>query len=401
MRRIYLDHVSATPVLGEVLELMREFWGGNFGNPASLHSDGVRARIAMERAREQTAAFLGASTPEEIVFTSDGAESTNLAIKGLAAHPRRRGNHVVTTSLEHPSIRRCAGYLRGQGIIVSEVGPDREGLVSVEGIRAALTPETFLIATHVVNHDLGVIQAVEQTGALALEHGIPLFVDAESAAGWVPLDVDRLGASLLSCSAHRFCGPKGVGVLFKNRRVRLIPQIVGGDQEFGIRAGVENVAGIAGAGLAAEVAGRDLPNRALHGLLLQRRFLEKLRGAVPGVHLHGPEPGPSRSPQSLFLSIEGIEGEGLILFCDLQGVALHAGSACTSRLAKMPPALQAIGVPPAVARGAILVSFGVESTQDEVDVAVRVITTGVARLRELAPTSAMEPLQAPSGVVDR
>ena len=272
MRHVNLDHQAATPLLPEVFEAMKPYFFEAYGNPSSLHQHGLRVRDALAQARAQAAAFLNAASPEEILFTSDGQESANLAIQGLAYANQRRGHHLVVTEIEHPAVLHSVEFLETQGFVCTRVKVDAQGFVDPAAIRAALTPQTILIAVHLANPDLGTIEPIQAIGQLALEQGIPLYVDAEAAASWLPLDVQVLGASLCSFSPHKWHGPKGVGVLYRQKRARLNAILHGGAQEGGRRAGVENVPGIVGAGVACELAARDLPARVAHVNLLDTKI---------------------------------------------------------------------------------------------------------------------------------
>jgi cysteine desulfurase len=264
MRQVYLDHQSATPVLPEVLEAMRPFFAEAYGNPSSLHRHGLLARDALDRARSQIAAFINAESPEEIIFTSDGTESANLAIKGAAAacqRERQPSGHQRHRTPGRDGLGRISGGPR-LCLHPRAGGCPRRG--GSRDVRAAITDKTILVSVHHVNHEIGAIQPVREIGAVARERGIAFYVDAEAGAGWLPVDAREWGAGLLSFSPHRFYGPKGVGVLYQNRRARLAAMLHGGDQENGRRAGVENVPAIVGAGVAAEIAGRELAQRRAH-----------------------------------------------------------------------------------------------------------------------------------------
>src|SRR5262245_41605198 len=289
MPSVYLDHQAATPLLPEASEAMRPFFSEAFGSASSLHQQGLRARDALAKAREQMAAFIQAESPEDIIFTSDGTESANLAVKGVAYANQRRGNHIVVGATEHPAVLGSIEFLERQGFECTKVKVNAEGFVKAEDVKAALTGKTILIAVHHANHDLGAIEPVRAIGDLAAERGIAFYVDAEASAGWLPLDVRALGATLLSFSPHKFYGPKGVGVLYRHRRARLDGILQGGVQEGGRRAGTENIPSIVGAGVAAEVAARDLAARAIHVARLQQRLWDGLKAKVPYLKLNGPE----------------------------------------------------------------------------------------------------------------
>jgi cysteine desulfurase len=386
MRHVYLDHQSATPLLPEALEAMRPFLAAAFGNPSSPHQHGLRARDALAEARAQVARLINAESPEHIIFTSDGTESANLALKGAAWAQQDRGRHIVLSQTEHPALLHSAAFLEARGFSCARVPVDAQGFVDPERVRAAITDKTILIAIHLVNHEIGTVEPIPQIAAIAHDKGIPFYVDAEAAAGWLPVDVQALGTDLLSFSPHRFYGPKGVGVLYRHRRARLTPLLHGGDQEGGRRAGVENVAGIVGAGVAAHIAQRELPQRAAHCARLQQRLWEGLRAAVPRLKLNGPEPGPRRSPVNLNLSAEGAEGEGQLLLLDTRGIAVAAGSACVTKSLRASHVLEAIGLDPALAQAAIIFSLGRDNTDEDINCVLEIFPTVAAKLRALSPS---------------
>jgi cysteine desulfurase len=383
--RVYLDHQAATPILPEVRVAMEPFLEQNFGNPSSLHNEGFVARDAIAKAREQLAAFVGASSPEEIIFTGNGTEAVNLAIKGTAWANERHGKHIVLSAAEHPAVTQSVNWLAQHGFECSVVPVDSEGRISPEAVRSAVRQETTLICIHHANHDVGTIQEVRQISEFTGERGITLFVDAIATAGWIPLDVEALQADLVAISPHRFYGPKGVGVLFRHRRARVQSVVHGGEQEGGRRAGTENVPSIVGAGMAAEIAGKELSNRARYSRLLQQRVLTKIRETVPFMKLNGPEPGPHRHPANLNLSIEFAEGEALGLMLDVKGIAVATGSACVAKNQRIPPVLAAIGLPESLARGNVILSFGKDNTEAEVDHFVEIFAKAVLALREMSP----------------
>ncbi|HKS36770.1 MAG TPA: cysteine desulfurase family protein [Verrucomicrobiae bacterium] len=386
MRRVFLDHQSATPVLPEVVEAMRPFFAEAFGSPASLHQLGLRARDALAKAREQSAALINAASPEEIIFTSGGTESANLAVKGTAFANQRRGNHIVVTEIEHPSVLNSVEFLGKHGFNCTKVGVDADGRVDPEEVKAAINDRTILLCVHHVNHDIGTLEPIPEVSAIAAEKGIPLFVDAVAGGGWLPIDVRALGIDLLSLTPHRFYGPKGVGVLYRNRRVRLTSLIHGGVQEGGLRAGTENVPAIVGAGVAAEVAAREMPRRMARVAELQRRLWNGIRTGVTHVKLNGPEPGQKRISTNLNISVEFIEGEGLALMLDVNGIAAASGPSCISKSLKIPPVLAAIGLNHRLAQGSIILSLGKDNTEEEIDYVIETFTKIVTKLRAMSPT---------------
>lgn len=383
--RIYLDHLATTPLLPAAHEAMRPFLDGQFGSASSIHQWGLAAREAVDSARAQFAAFVNAESPDNLLFTSSGTESINHAIKGLAWHPRRRGSHVVCSAIEHPSVLGAIDFLKRDGITCTRVPVDGTGRIDPERVRQAITAETFLLAVHAANYDLGTVQPVVELAALAHAAGATFLVEANYAGGWLPLDVQALGIDLLTLSPHRFYGPKGVGVLYRNRRTRLAPLIHGGSQESGLRAGAENVAGIVGAGVAAEVAARELQTRCRHTGEMQQHLWSAIERTISQVSLHGPPPGTGRLVTHLNLAPAGTEGEGLMLMCDAQGIAIGSGTACLLKSLKSSPVLEAVGVSPDWARAAVLVSPGKDTTAEEVARFTEVFAKQVRRLREMSP----------------
>ena len=376
-RRVYLDHLAGSPLAEPVKEVMRPFLEEKFGSAGSLHRHGLAAREAIEEARTNCAAMLHADA-DEIIFTSSGTEANNLAVKGVAWAHRERGNHIVLSNNEHPSVEGSVTWLEENGFEATQVAVDGEGRVKPKTIAEALTDRTVLIATHHGSHDLGTIQDTAAIGTLAAERGIPLLVDATAVAGWVPVDLRQEGVSLLTLAPHRFGGPQGVGVLCRDRRIPLTPLIHGGAQEDGWRAGTENVAAIAGAGVAIGLPPVNLAS-------LQRQLHEGLQERVEGVHLNGAPLGERRMAHHLSYSFEGLEGEGLALALDMQGIAVASGAACVTKNMAMPPALAAIGLDAALAKGNVLLSLGRDTSADDIDYALEVIPKQVDKLRAMSP----------------
>jgi len=384
IRLLYFDHASTTPLLPEAREAMAPFLADAFGGGSSLHQWGLRARDALARARVQFAQFVNAASPEEVIFTSSGTESANLAIKGVADANRRRGDHIVATGIEHPAALKSMAWLEEHGYRCTYVGVDFCGRIDLAQLIQAVTDKTILICVHHSNYDIGTLQPIADIGAAAAERGIPLFVDASSSGGWAEIDVQRMGISLLSLAPHRFYGPKGVGVLYRNRRVRLNPLIHGGIQEDGRRAGMENVAGIVGAGVAAELAAADQTRRIQHVGSLQKQLWSGLERSVPYIRLNGPEPGSDRICNQLNVSIEFVEGEGVMLMLDSRGIAVASGTACVSKALEPSPVLKAIGVDESLARGAVILSPGKDTTVEEVDLVAEITARVVERLRGMS-----------------
>jgi cysteine desulfurase len=385
MRQVYFDHQASTPLLPEAFEAMRPYFTEHFGNASSLHQHGLRVRDALKKARQQMAALINADSEEEIFFTSDGTESANLAIKGVAYANERKGRHLVVSATEHPSIINSIEFLEKQGWTCTRVPVDSEGILRVDELQKAITPQTVLVAVHHVNHDIGAIQPVREVGRICAEKGVPLYVDCEASAGWLPIDVKAFGAALVSFSPHRFYGPKGVGVLYRNKRARIVSVMHGGVQEGGRRAGTENVPAIVGGGVAAEVALTRLGDRMAHAARLQKRLWDGLKTQIQFIKLNGPEPGPKRIATNLNLSTEFIEGEGQLLLCDLNGIAVASGSSCVSKSLKISHVLGAIGLDHALAQGNIIMTLGEANTEEDVDYVVATFAKIVTKLRGMSP----------------
>ncbi|MCC7376428.1 MAG: cysteine desulfurase [Verrucomicrobiales bacterium] len=385
MRQVYLDHLSATPLLPEAFEAMKPFFLEAYGNASSLHQQGLRVRDALAKARTQVGALINAESAEDILFTSCGTESVNLAVKGVAYANKRRGNHIVWSEVEHPAVLSSIEFLEKEGFTHTKVPVDATGRLQVDRLKEAITEKTTLICVQAANHDIGTLQPVAEAGKIAAERGIPLFVDANSSAGWLPIDVQKLGAHLVSLSPHRFYGPKGVGVLYRNRKARVVSILHGGVQENGRRAGTENVPAIVGAGVAAEVALREMTSRIDHVSVLQSALWKGLKSRIPYIRLNGPDPGPGRICNNINISTEFIEGEGQLLMLDLKGISVASGSSCVSKSLKISHVLAAIGLDHALAQGNLILTLGKDNTAEEMDYVVDTFAMIVERLRTMSP----------------
>jgi cysteine desulfurase len=383
MQRICFDHLSGSPTEPAVLEAMLPWFTQKFFGTGAVHSGGVEARAALDEARERVAKFINAASPEEIIFTSSGTESINLAIKGCAFADRRRGNDIVFSPIDHPAVTASIDHLETQGFNGIAVGVGREGDINPAEIVDFKRDKVILVCTHAGNHDIGTIQDLKHIGEAAHELGAAFFVDATYAAGWMPLDVQAINASYLALAPHRFGGSKGVGILYKNRRARLAPLIHGGAHELSYRAGTENIPAIIGAGLACELAQKELPTRIAHVAALQTKMWTALKSTIREIRLNGPEPGPHRLPNSLNISLTGLEGEGLALALDMKGMAVTSGQACTTKAQSIPPTLAAIGVPENYAPGTIILSFNKQNTPAEIDHFLQTFPALVEKLRAL------------------
>jgi cysteine desulfurase len=384
MPQVFLDYQSATPLHPRVLESMLPFFREQFGNPSSLHRYGLQARDALAKAREQVAGLIRATSAEEILFTSGGTEAMNLAVKGVAYAERRRGNHLVVSAIEHPAVLNSVEILERDGFSCTRVGVDGEGRIDPEAIRAAMRDETILVAAHHVNHDIGTIEPIRAIGEIAAERGVAFFVDATVSGGWHPVDVEEMGASLLALSPHRFYGPKGAGILYRNRRTRIAAILHGGVQEGGRRAGTENVPAWVGAGMAAELAKNELAVRMEATGKRQRQLWEGVRSQVPYLRLNGPEPGRERISTNLNLSVEFLEGEGLALALDFAGVAVASGPSCVNKSLKISHVLSAIGLESDLAQGNVVFSLGKETTEEEIELALETFSRTVKKLRGMS-----------------
>lgn len=383
---VFLDHLSGSPPHPAVVEEMAPFLGAECGSPSAVHSMGLRARRAVDGARERVAGMVGARHPDEIIFTSGGTEAANLAVKGVALAGGRSGGHIVATVAEHPSVAESLRWLEGRGYRVTRVGLDELGRVDPGAVGEALREETFLVVAHLAQHDIGTVQRVAEIGALARGAGAVFYCDAACGCGWLPIDVGAMRCDLLSLAPVRFGGPRGVGALYKRRGVVMEPLLHGGVQEGGLRAGGENVAGIVGAGRAALEAAGDFVERVARARGLQSRFVRGMAAAVPACSLNGPAPGEGRAPYGLSFSIACVEAEALALACDLKGLVVGVSTSCVGRSMRLSGALLAIGQPEALAAGHLLVGLGRETGDADVDFALGVLTGVVERLRGMSPS---------------
>jgi cysteine desulfurase len=385
MLRAYFDFNATTPVDPDVLSAMLPYFSQEYGNPNSVHSFGQSARGAVERARASVAALIGAR-PSEIVFTSGGTEADNLAILGIQAGAVHSGNcktpHVVTTTIEHHAVLHSCDALKRRGIEITRVAVGRDGVVDPQEIRRALRPETVLVTVMHANNELGTLQPIEAIAQITREAGVLLHTDAVQAAGKVPLNVSTLGVDLLSLSAHKFYGPKGVGALFVRKGVQLEPLLYGSRSEGGRRAGTENVSGIVGLGKAAELARERLEEQESRVAPLRDRLEQGLLSLVPGTRVNAG--GAKRLPNTSNAMFPSVESESLVIALDLQGLACSAGAACVSGAVDPSHVLAAIGLSPADARASIRLSLGRTTTQEDVAFALRAIPEAVARQRQVA-----------------
>jgi cysteine desulfurase len=379
MRRVYLDNNASTPVLPEVLDAMRPFFTEHFGNASSIHHHGQETRSAVERSREAVAALLGCRA-SEIVFTSGGTEADNLAIFGLV----KPGDHIITSTIEHHAVLNSCKHLQETGHEVTFVPVDGKCLVSPEDVRQALRPNTKLISIMMANNETGVLQPVEEIGAIAADADVYFHTDAVQAVGKVPTDVKSIGCDLLSISGHKLHAPQGVGALYVRKGTILQSMMLGGRHERSRRAGTENVAGIVGLGKAAELAQTSLQNGGTERIAAMRDRLEHaLLQQVEASGVNGA--GTRRVPNTTNIYFDHIEGEAMIIALDLKGLAVSTGAACSSGALEPSHVLVAMGMSPARARASIRFSLGKQNTPEDVDFAFGLVPATIARLRELSP----------------
>jgi cysteine desulfurase len=394
MRRVYLDNSATTPLAPEVLEAMMPWLTDKFGNASSIHYFGQEARAAVDKARHQTAALINAR-PNEIVFTSGGTESNNLAVRGLVEANAKYGRHIVTSGIEHPAVRSVCEDLEKRGFEVTYLPVFENGIVRAEDVGSAIRPDTILVTIMWANNEIGTLQPVGEIGRIVRDlrasgRKIWFHTDAVQAVGKTVVDVEETGCDLLSVSAHKVNGPKGIGALYIRRGVRLYPQNIGGRQERAVRGGTEPVYGVVGLGKAAELAAVDLPSAAAHLATLRDGFETRVLESIGGSILNG-DP-KRRLPNISNISFKDIEGEGLLINLDMQGIAVSTGSACSSGSLEPSPVIRAIGREDALARGAIRFSFGRFNTEEDVEQVLQRLPNSIAALRNL---------NVPKGMADR
>ncbi len=381
VQQAYFDHAATTPTRPEVVAAMLPYLEHRWGNPSSLHVAGIRALEGVERARQHVARLLQAA-PEEIVFTGSGTEADNHALIGAAHALRSTGDHIITSAVEHHAIHYTAAHLESLGLRVTYLPVDETGLVDPDAVRAAITDRTLLVSIMHANNEIGTIQPIAEIGAICRQKGVLFHTDAVQTVGHLPIDIHHMNIDLLSLSAHKLYGPKGVGALFLREGVNLTSYIHGGGQESGRRASTENVAGIVALGEAARLAGEEMEQEAAHATALRERIIHGLLGRVPHLILTG---HPTRRlPNSASFCVPGLEGEAILLDLDEEGFAVSSGSACTSGVSEPSPTLLALGLPPDMARGAIRITVGRGNTGAEVDRLLAVFPRVVHRLREMS-----------------
>lgn len=376
-----MDHSATTPVAPEVLAAMLPYFGEKFGNASSLHRSGREAKEALEDSREKVAALLGARA-EEIIFTSGGTESDNLALKGIARKNRKLGKHIITTQIEHPAILETCRALEKDGFEVTYLPVTGEGLVELSTLEASIRPDTILISVMHANNEVGTIQPLEEIGRLAAERDIYLHSDAVQSVGKIPVNVDDLGVDLLSLSAHKLYGPKGVGALYIRKGTKLESIIQGGGHERRLRSGTENISGIVGLARAAELAERDMPREAERLAGLRDRLAELVLGKVKDAWINGTM--KKRLPGNLNFGFRYVEGESLLLFLDSKGICVSTGSACSSHKLEPSHVLMSLGLKAEECHGSLRITLGMSNTLDEVEYVAESIVEAVERFRGIS-----------------
>jgi len=382
MKTINLDYGAATPLNTAVWEAMQPFFTLHYGNPSSGHNLSDRPREALARAREQVAALI-ASRPDEIIFTASATESNNMAIKGVAAAGKKKGNQIITSPIEHFSVLNALKTLGKNGFEITTLPVDRYGLIDPEQLTRATTPRTILVSIAAANPEIGTVQPLAALASVTRAKGIPFHCDATAAAGYIPLDVEDAPVDLLTLAADQLYGPKGAAALFIRKRTRLLPLLEGGIQEKGLRAGTENVPAIVGLGEAAVLAARELSRLVPRMAALRDQLKESLFATIPHLHLNGHP--VQRLPHNLHISVEFVEGEALLMHLNMAGIYVSSGSSCTSQALKSSHVLQAIGLTPELAQGSLLFTLGRESQSDDLPYVTKQLAEIAEKLRRMSP----------------
>ena len=382
MRKIYFDYAATTPTAPEVVEAMIPYFTDKFGNPSSIHLFGQEGRAAIAEAREQVASLLGAKS-KEIIFTSGGTESNNFAIKGVAYANEHKGNHIITSSIEHHAVIEPCEFLEKRGFDLTYLPVDKYGLVDPDDVKKAITDKTILISVMHANNEIGTIQPIAEIGKIAKERKIYFHTDSVQTFGHIPVDVDELNVDLLTMSAHKLYGPKGIGALYGRKGTRMTPFIHGGGQERNRRASTENVPGIVGFGKAVEIAKDEMDEEAKRLAILRDKLIESILEKIEHVRLNGHP--TQRLPNNVNLSIEFLEGESMLLSLDMEGIAASTGSACSSSTLEASHVLLATGLSHELAHGSLRLTLGRYTSEEDIDYVLEVLPTIVERLRSMSP----------------
>ena len=380
---IYLDNAATTKTAPEVVEAMLPYFSEYYGNPSSIYAIAGKSKEAITKGREQIANVLGAK-PEEIYFTAGGSESDNWALKATFEAYKNKGNHIITTKIEHHAILHTCEYLeKERGAKITYIGVDENGVVNLDELEAAITPETILISVMFANNEIGSIQPIKEIGAIAKEHGILFHTDAVQAFGQVPINVDELGIDMLSSSGHKLNGPKGIGFLYIRKGVKIRSFVHGGAQERKRRAGTENVPGIVGFGKAVELAVASMDDRIRKETELRDYAIARIEKEIPYCRLNGDR--TRRLPNNINFSFRFVEGESLLIMLDMKGICASSGSACTSGSLDPSHVLLAIGLPHEIAHGSLRMTLSAETTKEEIDYTIDNLKEIVAHLRSMSP----------------
>jgi len=382
MRRIYLDHAATTPTHPEVVKAMLPYLTDAFGNPSTIYSYGQEAKGAIEEARAKVAEFIGARG-EEIIFTSGGTEADDFALKGVAYANEHKGDHIITTSIEHHAVVESCKFLERRGFKVTYLPVDGHGLVDPDDVRKAITDKTILISVMHASNEVGTIEPIGEIGKIAKEAGICFHTDAVQTVGHIPVNVDELKVDLLSISGHKFYGPKGAGALYVRKGTKLLSLVHGGEQERGRRAGTENVPAIVGLGKAVELAGQEMGKEAERLAYLRDKLIEGLGEKIDHIRLNG-HPA-KRLPNNVNVSVDFVEGESILLNLDLEGICASTGSACSSSSLEPSHVLLALGLAPEQAHGSLRFTVGRENTEEDMERVLEVLPGIVAKLRAMSP----------------
>ncbi len=382
MRKVYLDNAATTALSPRVLEAMLPYFTQYYGNPSSVHAFGREAKQGLDKARDQVAKALHCE-PSEVIFTGCGTESDNTVLLGVAQRYGDKGKHIITTNVEHHAILHTCEYLEKQGYSVTYLPVDQDGLVTAEQVAAAIRPDTILVSIMFANNEVGTIMPIQEIGAVCKEKGVLFHTDAVQAVGHIPVDVQAMHIDMLSLSAHKFHGPKGVGALYCRKGIRLPSYIMGGAQERGRRAGTENVAGIVGLGAAIQLATEQLEENRAKMTALRDRLMTGIQARISEVNLNGHP--TNRLPNNVNFSFKYIEGESILLMLDMNGIAASSGSACTSGSLDPSHVLLALGLPHEIAHGSVRLTLGDETTEEDIDYTIDVLEKTVARLRAMSP----------------
>jgi cysteine desulfurase len=386
-----MDHAAGMPIDSRVFEAMKPYFMENYGNPSSSHSFGSNARNALMESREKVARLIGAEKPEEIIFTSGGTESNNLAIKGVAYRNKDKGNHIIATTIEHISVINICKHLQKQGFEITYIPVDKQGMVDSQKIKDAITDKTILISVMYANGEIGTIQPIREIGKITHENQICFHVDAVAAAGKVPINVENENIDLLTISSNDMYGPKGMGALYIKKGTKLQPVTQGGGQERGLRSGTENIPGIVGMGKAAEIAQEEMEAEGRRLSQLRDKLIKGVLGTIERSYLNGHP--TKRLPNNANLRFSYIEGESLILGLDMLGIQVSSGSACTSKTLEPSHVLLAIGLAHEEAHGSLVFTMGKQNSEEDVDYVLEVLPSVVKRLRSMSPLTPKEMLR--------